>query len=90
MAGDLDGDGYPDLAVPGNVPPIGPADVGVARVSVLFNRSAGCRGPSTALGTQPPANGEGTAASQPQPVLQGIRARGVPVRAAVVVVGCGF
>ena len=43
MAGDLDGDGCQDLAVPGNVPPVGPSDVGVARVSVLLNLSAGCR-----------------------------------------------
>ncbi|MFA5939954.1 MAG: VCBS repeat-containing protein [Sinimarinibacterium sp.] len=42
MAGDLNGDGCPDLAVPGNVPPIGPSDVGVGRVSVLLNLSAGC------------------------------------------------
>ena len=43
MAGDLNGDGCPDLAVPGNAPPVGPTDVGVARVSVLLNLSAGCR-----------------------------------------------
>lgn len=43
MAGDLDGDGCQDLAVPGNVPPIGPSDLGVARVSVLLNLSSGCR-----------------------------------------------
>jgi hypothetical protein len=42
MAGDLDGDGCPDLAVPGNEPPIGPADVGIGRVSVFLNLSAGC------------------------------------------------
>jgi len=43
MAGDLNGDGCQDLAVPGNMPPVGPTDVGVARVSVLLNLSAGCR-----------------------------------------------
>ncbi len=43
MAGDLDGDGCTDLAVPGNVPPVGTGDVGVARVSILLNRSEGCR-----------------------------------------------
>jgi hypothetical protein len=42
MAGDFDDDGCQDLAVPGNLPPIGPSDVGVARVSVLLNLSAGC------------------------------------------------
>lgn len=42
MAGDLNGDGCLDLAVPGNLIPIGPSDVGVARVSVLLNLSAGC------------------------------------------------
>jgi hypothetical protein len=48
MGGDLDGDGCPDVAVPGNVPPVGPTDVGVARVSVLLNlsRPGGCRTPS--------------------------------------------
>jgi hypothetical protein len=43
MAGDLNGDGCPDLAAPGNLVPIGPADVGIARVSVLLNLSDGCR-----------------------------------------------
>jgi hypothetical protein len=43
LAGDFDGDGCQDLAVPGNLPPIGPADVGVARVSVLLNLGHGCR-----------------------------------------------
>ncbi|MEA2348570.1 MAG: hypothetical protein QOG62_2357 [Thermoleophilaceae bacterium] len=43
MAGDLNGDGCSDLAVPGNVPPIGPTDVGIARVSVLLNLSPGCQ-----------------------------------------------
>ena len=43
VAGDFNGDGCPDLAVPGNVPPIGPTDVGVARVSVLLNITAGCQ-----------------------------------------------
>lgn len=43
MAGDFNADGCPDLAVPGNVPPVGPADIGIARVSVLLNLSAGCR-----------------------------------------------
>ncbi|PTU28235.1 FG-GAP repeat domain-containing protein [Stenotrophobium rhamnosiphilum] len=42
MAGDFNNDGCQDLAVPGNVPPISPSDVGVARVSVLLNISAGC------------------------------------------------
>jgi hypothetical protein len=54
MAGDLDSDHCPDLAVPGNVPPIGPADVGIARVSILLNRSAGCTGSATAKPTKPP------------------------------------
>ncbi len=43
MAGDLNGDGCPDLAAPGNLIPIGPSDVGIARVSVLINLSAGCQ-----------------------------------------------
>lgn len=43
MAGDLNGDGCQDLAVPGNLVPIGPSDVGIARVSVLLNLSAGCQ-----------------------------------------------
>ena len=43
IAGDVNGDGCPDLAVPGNLVPVGPSDVGVARVSVLLNLSAGCR-----------------------------------------------
>ncbi len=43
MAGDFNNDGCADVAVPGNVPPIGPSDIGVARVSVLLNLSAGCR-----------------------------------------------
>ncbi len=43
MAGHFNGDGCQDLAVPGNVPPIGPTDVGVARVSVLLNLTEGCR-----------------------------------------------
>jgi len=43
MAGDLNGDGCIDLAVPGNVPPIGPSDIGISRVSVLLNLSAGCQ-----------------------------------------------
>ena len=63
MSGDLDGDGCPDLAVPGNVPPVGPSDVGVARVSILLNRSAGCAGPATPRGAKPPV-----APSQPQPI----------------------
>ena len=54
MAGDLDGDHCPDLAVPGNVPPVGPTDAGVARVSILLNRSAGCKGSATSKPTKPP------------------------------------
>jgi len=56
MAGDFNGDRCPDLAVPGNVPPIGPADVGVARVSILLNQSPGCRrsAPTTANSPQAP------------------------------------
>lgn len=69
MAGDLDGDGCPDLAVPGNVPPVGPSDAGVARVSILLNRSAGCKGPATPPGAKPPAGGESAAPPQPEPVL---------------------
>jgi hypothetical protein len=54
MAGDLDGDGCPDLAAPGNAPPIGPSDVGVGRVSVFLNLSDGCRKrPSDRAGTAP-------------------------------------
>ncbi|MGO4258656.1 FG-GAP repeat domain-containing protein [Marmoricola sp. RAF53] len=78
MAGDLDGDGCQDLAVPGNVPPIGPADIGVARVSVLLNRSSGCRAPATNSAGAPGSAGggpstheapgpvEGAAPSQPE------------------------
>jgi hypothetical protein len=47
LAGDFDGDGCQDLAVPGNLPPVGPPDVGVARVSVLLNLAHDCR--STAV-----------------------------------------
>jgi hypothetical protein len=50
MAGDLDGRGCADLAVPGNEPPIGPSDVGIARVSVFLNLSAGCEKPSSVTG----------------------------------------
>jgi hypothetical protein len=56
MAGDLDGDTCPDLAVPGNVPPIGPSDIGVARVSILLNRTAGCQGSPPAKAVQPPSD----------------------------------
>jgi len=42
LAGDFDGNGCQDLAVPGNLPPIGPPDVGVARVSVLLNLAHDC------------------------------------------------
>jgi len=54
MAGDLDGDGCPDLAVPGNVPPVGTADAGVARVSILLNRSPQCRSRHATVGAHPP------------------------------------
>lgn len=42
IASDLNGDGCLDLAVPGNTPPVGPADVLTTRVSILLNVSDGC------------------------------------------------
>jgi len=68
MAGDLDGDGCPDLAVPGNVPPVGPSDVGVARVSILLNRSAGCAGAVKPPGAKVPG-GVAETPTQPDPIL---------------------
>ena len=43
LAVDLDGDDCLDLAVNGNLPPVGPSDVGTARVSIFINQSKGCR-----------------------------------------------
>lgn len=42
LAVDLNGDHCLDLVVNGNLPPVGPTDVGTARVSVFTNQSAGC------------------------------------------------
>ncbi|MCW2857484.1 MAG: repeat-containing protein [Marmoricola sp.] len=79
LAGDLDGDRCPDLAVPGNVPPVGASDVGVARVSILLNRSAPCRSRATAPGPGPTgattvavggSGGENEASSGQQPVVK--------------------
>lgn len=42
LAVDVNGDHCLDLVVNGNQPPVGPTDVGTARVSVLLNQSAGC------------------------------------------------
>lgn len=75
MAGDLDNDGCQDLAVPGNVPPVGPSDVGVARVSILLNRSAGCGALEAGGDDRPPAvptppdDVNETVPSQPEPLL---------------------
>jgi hypothetical protein len=72
MVGDLDGDGCQDLAVPGNVPPVGPSDAGVTRVSVLLNLSAGC-------GQRPPADPALQCGERPL-VLKDARIRGGRVK----------
>jgi len=42
LATDLNRDGCLDLAVPGNLPPVGPADATTTRVSVLLNATSTC------------------------------------------------
>jgi len=66
MAADLDGDGCVDLAVPGNVPPVGAKDPGVARVSIVLNRSAGCR-PRPVAATAPSAHDAPESSADPHP-----------------------